>query len=137
MVIHHTAALASALTAAALGQGHMYTLLLLSTECTTPFLNARWWLVWPLYPFRIAHPRGRGRETHTHTHTHTERERERERERETRTHTHSERERERGKKRKTEREKERDRERERERERERVRYFCSGTSLWCSRKVDW
>lgn len=45
MVIHHTAALASAFTAARLGQGHLYTLLLLFTECTTPFLNARWYLV--------------------------------------------------------------------------------------------
>eukprot|EP00884_Botryococcus_braunii_P010620 jgi/Botrbrau1/1955/Bobra.0005s0046.1 len=44
MVVHHTAALLSAFTAAYLGQGHMYALLLLFTECTTPFLNVRWYL---------------------------------------------------------------------------------------------
>lgn len=41
---HHVAALASVATAALKGQGHAYTLCLLATECTTPFVNARWLL---------------------------------------------------------------------------------------------
>jgi hypothetical protein len=41
---HHVAALASVATAVLKGQGHAYTLCLLATECTTPFVNARWML---------------------------------------------------------------------------------------------
>jgi hypothetical protein len=41
---HHLAALASVAASALTGQGHAYTLLLLSTESTTPFVNLRWLL---------------------------------------------------------------------------------------------
>ena len=42
IALHHLAALASVLASALSGQGHAYTLLLLATEVTTPFVNARW-----------------------------------------------------------------------------------------------
>ena len=42
MLIHHIAAFLSVALASATGQAHLYTLLLLSTELTTPFVNARW-----------------------------------------------------------------------------------------------
>ena len=42
MGVHHVAALASVLASALYSQGQAYTLLLLATEATTPFVNARW-----------------------------------------------------------------------------------------------
>ncbi|KAL3143270.1 hypothetical protein ABBQ38_002115 [Trebouxia sp. C0009 RCD-2024] len=42
MLIHHIAAFMSVALASFTGQAHLYTLLLLSTELTTPFVNARW-----------------------------------------------------------------------------------------------
>lgn len=42
MLIHHIAAFLSVALASITGQAHLYTLLLLSTELTTPFVNARW-----------------------------------------------------------------------------------------------
>lgn len=42
MLIHHIAAFLSVALASFTGQAHLYTLLLLSTELTTPFVNARW-----------------------------------------------------------------------------------------------
>lgn len=42
MLIHHIAAFISVGLASYTKQAHMYTLLLLSTEMTTPFVNARW-----------------------------------------------------------------------------------------------
>lgn len=42
MGIHHLAALASVLSSALTGHAHAYTLLLLATEATTPFVNFRW-----------------------------------------------------------------------------------------------
>ena len=42
MLIHHIAAFLSVALASVTGQAHLYTLLLLSTELTTPFVNARW-----------------------------------------------------------------------------------------------
>lgn len=42
MLIHHIAAFVSVALASWTKQAHMYTLLLLSTEMTTPFVNARW-----------------------------------------------------------------------------------------------
>lgn len=44
MGAHHTAALASVAVSGLGDQGHIYTLALLATELTTPFINARWWL---------------------------------------------------------------------------------------------
>ncbi|KAK2076716.1 hypothetical protein QBZ16_005476 [Prototheca wickerhamii] len=44
MGAHHVAALASVALAGLSSQGHNYTLALLATECTTPFVNARWFL---------------------------------------------------------------------------------------------
>lgn len=44
MALHHVAALASVLASLYYQQGHAYTLLLLSTEITTPFINLRWLL---------------------------------------------------------------------------------------------
>lgn len=41
---HHVAALASVAASALTGQGHAFTLLLLGTEATTPFVNLRWTL---------------------------------------------------------------------------------------------
>jgi len=42
MLTHHVAAFLSVALASFTGQAHLYTLLLLSTELTTPFVNARW-----------------------------------------------------------------------------------------------
>ena len=42
MIVHHVAAFLSVGLASWTKQAHMYTLLLLSTEMTTPFINARW-----------------------------------------------------------------------------------------------
>lgn len=42
MLTHHIAAFLSVALASYTGQAHLYTLLLLSTELTTPFVNARW-----------------------------------------------------------------------------------------------
>lgn len=42
MLAHHIAAFLSVGLASLTNQAHMYTLLLLSTEMTTPFVNARW-----------------------------------------------------------------------------------------------
>ncbi len=42
MLTHHIAAFLSVALASFTGQAHLYTLLLLSTELTTPFVNARW-----------------------------------------------------------------------------------------------
>ena len=42
MLAHHIAAFASVYTSLSLGQAHMYTLIMLATEVTTPFVNARW-----------------------------------------------------------------------------------------------
>ncbi|KAK9814277.1 hypothetical protein WJX72_003292 [[Myrmecia] bisecta] len=42
MLLHHTAALLSVLASACYGQAHLYTLILLGTEVTTPFINMRW-----------------------------------------------------------------------------------------------
>jgi hypothetical protein len=44
MVMHHAVAAVSLVAALSSRQGHMYTLLLLATEMTTPFINARWHL---------------------------------------------------------------------------------------------
>ena len=44
MVTHHISAVISVLVTAWYGEAHMYTLSLLSTECTTPFINLRWLL---------------------------------------------------------------------------------------------
>lgn len=44
MGVHHLAALASVAAAALQGQAHAYTLALLATECTTPFVNVRYLL---------------------------------------------------------------------------------------------
>ncbi|KAL4424130.1 hypothetical protein ABPG75_001431 [Micractinium tetrahymenae] len=44
MGVHHLAALASVAAAALQGQAHAYTLALLATECTTPFVNVRFLL---------------------------------------------------------------------------------------------
>lgn len=44
MAVHHVFSLASVAASAAQQQGHAYTLALLATECTTPFVNARWLL---------------------------------------------------------------------------------------------
>lgn len=41
IAVHHVAALASLAAAAFQAQGHAYTLALLATECTTPFVNLR------------------------------------------------------------------------------------------------
>lgn len=43
MLTHHIAAFLSVALASFTGQAHLYTLLLLSTELTTPFVNARWY----------------------------------------------------------------------------------------------
>ncbi len=42
MMLHHWAAFLSVIAAAISHQAHQYTLLLLFTELTTPFINARW-----------------------------------------------------------------------------------------------
>lgn len=42
MLAHHIAAFASVYTSLSLGQAHIYTLIMLATEVTTPFVNARW-----------------------------------------------------------------------------------------------
>jgi TLC domain len=42
MIAHHVAALLSIYFALSLGEGHAYTLALLATEMTTPFVNMRW-----------------------------------------------------------------------------------------------
>lgn len=44
IVVHHIVAALSLVAALMTGQGHGYTLLLLATELTTPFINARWQL---------------------------------------------------------------------------------------------
>ena len=44
MVAHHVAAFCSVLTTVVFHETHMYTLVLLATECTTPFINFRWLL---------------------------------------------------------------------------------------------
>ncbi|GAB4813451.1 hypothetical protein N2152v2_000497 [Parachlorella kessleri] len=44
MAAHHIAALASVAAAAFRHHAHNYTLALLATECTTPFINMRWLL---------------------------------------------------------------------------------------------
>lgn len=44
MMMHHAVASVSLGFALFSHQGHMYTLLLLATELTTPFINARWHL---------------------------------------------------------------------------------------------
>lgn len=44
MMMHHAVASVSLASALSSHQGHMYTLLLLATELTTPFINARWHL---------------------------------------------------------------------------------------------
>lgn len=44
MMTHHAVASASLVAALSSRQGHMYTLMLLATELTTPFINARWHL---------------------------------------------------------------------------------------------
>ena len=44
MEIHHIAALISVAISAFSGQGHSFVLLILSTEVTTPLVNARWLL---------------------------------------------------------------------------------------------
>ena len=44
MVAHHVAAFFSVLTTVVFHETHMYTLMLLATECTTPFINFRWLL---------------------------------------------------------------------------------------------
>lgn len=55
MALHHVAALTSVAAAAFQGQAHAYTLALLATECTTPFVNLRFlldkggWRDHPLY----------------------------------------------------------------------------------------
>lgn len=55
MALHHAAALVSVAAAALQGEAHAYTLALLATECTTPFVNARFllekggWRHHPLY----------------------------------------------------------------------------------------
>ncbi|KAI7845956.1 hypothetical protein COHA_000502 [Chlorella ohadii] len=55
MAVHHVAALVSVAAAAFQGQAHAYTLALLATECTTPFVNLRWvldkggWKEHPVY----------------------------------------------------------------------------------------
>jgi hypothetical protein len=57
MAVHHVAALASVAAAAFQGQAHAYTLALLATECTTPFVNLRYlldkggWRQHPAYTF--------------------------------------------------------------------------------------
>lgn len=44
MVTHHIAAFVSVFVTAFYREAHPYTLALLSTECTTPFINIRWLL---------------------------------------------------------------------------------------------
>jgi len=44
IMVHHLVATMSLVGALVTGQGHGYTLLLLATELTTPFINARWQL---------------------------------------------------------------------------------------------
>jgi hypothetical protein len=44
MAAHHVAALAAVAAAAFRAHAHNYTLALLATECTTPFVNLRWML---------------------------------------------------------------------------------------------
>ena len=44
MLTHHIAAFLSVALASFTGQAHLYTLLLLSTELTTPFVNGRWFI---------------------------------------------------------------------------------------------
>lgn len=44
MVTHHLAASVSVFVSAYYREAHPYTLALLSTECTTPFINFRWLL---------------------------------------------------------------------------------------------
>ena len=44
MLTHHIAAFLSVALASYTGQAHLYTLLLLSTELTTPFVNGRWFI---------------------------------------------------------------------------------------------
>lgn len=44
MVTHHLAASISVFVSAYYREAHPYTLALLSTECTTPFINFRWLL---------------------------------------------------------------------------------------------
>lgn len=44
MVTHHISAFISVIVTVWYGEAHMYTLILLSTECTTPFINFRWLL---------------------------------------------------------------------------------------------
>lgn len=55
IMVHHLVATMSLVGALVTGQGHGYTLLLLATELTTPFINARWQLdalvrVPPIFP---------------------------------------------------------------------------------------
>ena len=42
MLTHHIAALAAVAASASIQQAHMYALIMLATESTTPFINARW-----------------------------------------------------------------------------------------------
>ena len=42
MLIHHVAAFLAVALSSWTQQAHMYTLILLSTEMTTPFVNGRW-----------------------------------------------------------------------------------------------
>ncbi|KAG1665439.1 hypothetical protein FOA52_005781 [Chlamydomonas sp. UWO 241] len=44
MLAHHLGSLASVLTAVFMQQGHMHTMWMLVTECTTPFIDLRWLL---------------------------------------------------------------------------------------------
>ncbi len=44
MGLHHVAAWMSIAVSGIHEEGHLYTLALLGTECTTPFINARWML---------------------------------------------------------------------------------------------
>jgi hypothetical protein len=44
MVTHHIAAFLSVFVTVWYSEVHMYTLILLATECTTPFINFRWLL---------------------------------------------------------------------------------------------
>ncbi len=44
MVIHYIAAFISVFVTVWYREVHMYTLILLATECTTPFINLRWLL---------------------------------------------------------------------------------------------
>ena len=54
MLTHHVAAFLSVALASFTGQAHLYTLLLLSTELTTPFVNARW-----MYDLMVCRPLSR------------------------------------------------------------------------------